>query len=86
MLLVPATLLLVDALARAQRANDDCSGESEKWSAGDKRAKAGGKACGDKSGNDNAMQSANYHNNSIAKAGGKARGNQSGNDDAVVRQ
>ena len=49
----------------------------------DKRAKAGGKACGNQSGNDDAVESSNYHNNSIAKAGGKARGNQSGNDDAV---
>ncbi len=49
----------------------------------DKRAKAGGKACGNQSGNDNAVESSDYHNDSIAKAGGKARGNQSGNDNAV---
>ncbi len=71
---------------KGARANDDRSVETEKGSAGDKPAKPGGKAHGDKSGNEDAVDSANYHNNSIAKAGGKARGNQSGNDDAVVRQ
>ena len=49
----------------------------------DKRAKAGGKVRGNQSGNDDAVESSDYHNNSIAKAGGKAHGNQSGNDDAV---
>ena len=32
---------------------------------------------------DNAVETSNYHNNSIAKAGGRACDNQSGNDDAV---
>ena len=50
----------------------------------DKRAKAGGNARDDQSGNDDAVESSDYHNNSIAKAGGKARGNQSGNDDVVA--
>ena len=49
----------------------------------DKRAKAGGNARDDQSGNDDAVESSDYHNNSITKAGGKARGNQSGNDDTV---
>jgi hypothetical protein len=49
----------------------------------DKRAKAGGNARDDQSGNDDAVESSDYHNNSIAKAGGNARDDQSGSDDAV---
>ena len=66
---------------KGARANDDRSGKSEKGSAGDKRVKAGGKACGNQSGNDNAVESANV---TIAKAGGKACCNQSDNNAAVA--
>jgi hypothetical protein len=43
---------------KGARANDDCSGGSKKVSVGDKCAKAGGKARGNKSCNDNAFASA----------------------------
>jgi hypothetical protein len=49
----------------------------------DKHVKAGGKARVNQSGNDDAVESSDYHNNSIAKAGRKACGSQSGNDDTM---